>query len=226
MKVIYRLTGIPSTNPSPIYQEDKLKLNRLCLKSFVEAFRYVKPKIYFLVDHADESHCQMIDEVVPFDYEIYRSELGINQTMINSYELATELDDYVLFQECDYIWLPKTGTLFEEALKVLNLVSPYDHRNFYMDKSIHSENTRIKLVEDHHFRTTERNTMTWGTHSSIVRENFDFLVKYGYLDVDVWRDFQFSGYSLWVPLPALATHMVTDYLAPGIDWEAVWKKHQ
>lgn len=226
MKVIYRLTGISSTNPSPIYQDNKLALNRLCLKSFVEGFRDIEPEMIFLVDNAGEEHCQMIDDVVPFTYEIHRTQLGINATMVRSYEIAAQMDDFVLFQECDYLYRPGVGKLFLNALENLALVSPYDHKNFYLDKNIHSDNVRIKIVGNHHFRTTERNTMTWGTHSSIVKENLDFLIKYGYLDVDVWRDFQFSGYPLWVPIPSMATHMVTDYLAPGVDWEAVWKQYQ
>lgn len=226
MKVVYRLTGIPSSNPSPIYWDDKLKLNRVCLKSFVEAFKSVRPDMIFIVDHAGDEHIKMIEEVVPFDYGIIRSEVGINETMIQSYQIAADFDDYVLFEECDYLWLPKTGDLFLNALENLSLVSPYDHRNFYIDHSIHSESARIRLVNDHHFRTTERNTMTWGTHSSIVKDNLDFLIKHGYLDVDVWEDFRFTGHPLWVPIPALATHMITDYLAPGVDWESLWKKYQ
>lgn len=226
MKVIYRITGISSSNPSPIYWDNKLELNRVCLKSFVAGFNDIKPEVIFLLDNAGAEHEQMIDDTCTFDYEIHRSNMGINETMIRSYEIAAQMDDFVLFEECDYLYRPKIGKLFYNALQNLSLVSPYDHRNFYLDKSIHSDTVRLKLVNNHHFRTTERNTMTWGTHASIVKENLDFLIKHGYLDVGVWEDFRFAGYPLWVPIPSMATHMITDYLAPGENWEALWKKYQ
>ena len=225
MKVIYRMCGIPSTNPSPWSQDDKYHLNKICLKSFVEAFRGVKLDIHFLMDYCGKEYSKMVEDI-PFDYEVEFSETGINDTMIRSYEIAEKIDDIVLFQECDYLYRPGVGKLFERVLGQLPIVSPYDHKNFYIDNTIHSPNCEIKLVEGYHFRSTERNTMTWGCHSSIIKENIDTLEKYGYLDNEVWRDLEYAGHRLYVPIPSFATHCVKDYLSPGIDWEARWQELQ
>jgi hypothetical protein len=225
MIVIYRITSVSSSNPSPILYEDKLRLNRLCLRSFREGFIDVCPHTIFIADKCDDKQISMIENEMRWSFEIIRTDLGINETMVKSYELAIRYDDQVLFQECDYLYQPVIGEQFTIALDELKLVSPYDHLNFYKDKSIHSEECRVRVVGEHHFRTTERNTMTWATHTSVVEENLEFLTHHGYLDVGVWEDFRYAGYPLWVPIPSFATHMVKDYLAPGINWSSLWKKY-
>lgn len=225
MKVIYRMTSIQSSNHSPVLYEDKFKLNKLCLKSFREAFVDICPHIHFILDHADKRLDKMIEDTIPWSFEIEHTELGINETMVRSYEIASKYDDYVLFQECDYLYRPVIGAQFLQAIEELKLVSPYDHLNFYQDRSIHSNTCQIEVVMDQHYRTTERNTMTWATTSDIVKENIDRLKYHGYLDVEVWQDLRYAGYPLWVPIPSFATHMVTDYLSPGVDWRSIWQKH-
>jgi len=226
MKVYYRMCGIPSTNPSPWKQDDKFGLNKVCLKSFVEAYRDIKPEVHFILDYCDKSYSEMIDDIVPFDFEIEFTEMGINNTMLRSYELASQVDDVVLFQECDYLYRPNIGKLMVQAVEKFKLVSPYDHLNFYIDRNLHSENCRIDLVNHYHFRSTERDTMTWACHSKMVKENLGILVKHGYLDDVVWRDLLIAGYQLWVPIPSFATHLVKDFMAPGVDWEKIWQKYQ
>lgn len=222
MQVIYRITDIPSSNPSPIYQEDKVKLNKLCLNSFIKGFEDVKPKVTFLADHMNDiSYLK-----TPWEYEVIRTEDGQNKAMLNSYEIASKLEDYVIFQEGDYIYRPNIGKTFLEGMKALGIVSGYDHPNFYHAREYHKEECRIKLVDDHHFRTCERNTMTWGCHSNIIKENLDILNHHGYLDGQVWYDLLERGYPLWTPIPSFATHMVKDCLAPGISWKELWSNIQ
>lgn len=197
-------------------------MNKLCLHSFIKGFEDIKPKVVFLADHMnDVSYLS-----TPWEYEVIRTEDGQNQAMLNSYKIASELDDYVLFQECDYIYRENIGKTYLEAMKALGIVSPYDHPNFYHYRELHGEECRIALVADHHFRTCERNTMTWGCHSNIVRDNLDILNHHGYLDGQVWYDLLERGYPLWTPIKSMATHMVKDCLAPGVDWKELWSNTQ
>lgn len=224
MKIIYRITSIASSNPSPIFQENKNKLSELCLESFLKAFSDVKPKIIFLADHCNcQEMIKRLCESHGYEFEIRESNAGINQTMLDSYKIASELEDYILFQECDYLYRDVIGKTYLEAMKGLGIVSPYDHPNFYHVREYHREECRIKLVDNHHFRTCERNTMTWGCHSNIIKENLDILNHHGYLDGPVWYDLLERGYPLWTPIKSFATHMVKDCLAPGVDWEQIWK---
>jgi len=224
MKVFYRMTSLASTNPSPFSQNDKDTLNEVCLKSFLGGFFDTDISVHFLLDHCSKECITMVKKHVPkATFEV--SESGINATMLRSYELAIEEEGYVLFQECDYLYRPNIGKQYLRALEELDIVSPYDHKNFYIDHDIHNQLCEIQLVDNHHFRTTERNTMTWATHSDIIRENADIFLKYGYLDDQVWYDLAVAGRQLWVPIPSFATHCVTDYLAPGIDWTSIWQKY-
>lgn len=221
MTIIYRMCGIASSNPSPIYQDNKNKLNELCLKSVVTAFSDVKPKFIFLFDQCDEDCVDTDDFPYEFEAEVY--DLGINGTMLEAYKIASELEDYVVFQECDYLYNGVIGKKYLRAMKELGIVSPYDHPNFYHAREYHKEECRIKLVGDYHFRTCERNTMTWGCHTNIIKENLDILNHHGYLDGQVWYDLLERGYPLWTPIPSFATHMVDSCLAPGINWKEIWK---
>lgn len=225
LTVIYRMCGIASTNPSPFYQENKYKLNEVCLKSFIQGFKDISYNIHFILDYCSSEY----DELLKHSGLVYtseHSEAGINQTMLKSYDLATKTDGYVLFQECDYLYRPNIGKAYIEALESLDIVSPYDHKNFYTARDIHKSECNIELIGDTHFRTTERNTMTWGTHSDVIKNNYDTFVKHGYLDDQIWFDLWLAGYKLWVPIPSFATHCVSDYMSPSVNWEELWKIYQ
>lgn len=224
MHVIYRMCGIQSSNPSPVFWEDKQSLNSLCLDSFFEEFKEVRPYTIFLMDHCKDEDFVSVQKC-PFPYEMRRSTLGINETMLESYRIASELpnDEEVLFQECDYVYRPGVAETFRDALHEFDIVSPYDHKNFYMAPDIHSDVCQIRLFQGTHFRTVERDTMTWGCLARVVKECLPILNMYGYLDSDVWHMLrELRGKKLWVPIPSFATHMAKDWLAPSVEWEKLW----
>lgn len=225
MIVFYRMCDVknPLSAKSPVYPEDNFKLAEVCLKSFVLAFGDLKPKVVFICDKCPEEKYQKLIDTVPFEHDTMFTNLGINDTCLLQYELANaESDEIILFQEYDYLYRPLVGKLFEKAVKKYGLVSPYDHRNFYMDRSIHSQECKIDLIDEQHFRTTERNTMTFAMTREAFEHNFEILKRWGYLDNEVWREMRENGNPLWVPIPSMATHMVKDYLAPGLDWGKLW----
>jgi len=226
MIVYYRLCSIPSTNPSPILQDDKFELNKLCLKSFVRAFKDVNPEVVFLADFCGEREAEMVKQIVPFKHSFIPTAIGINETCLMQYEMALKQIEHeeILFLECDYLWNPAVEVQkLVDAIKELGLVSPYDHPNFYKDRSLHSNKCQIELVSNYHFRSTERNTMTFGLRKAILQDNIDLFNEFGYLDGQVWYDLLERGYPLWTPIKTMATHMVVDNLSPSIDWEAQWK---
>ncbi len=226
MIVYYRLCDIKSelSQKSPILSDNLYELNKLCLKSFVEAFKDVENlKVVFICDYCPEKkYKRMIEAYVPFRKDIYFTQRGINETCLLQYVMAKEVEGTILFQECDYLYRPNTGVLLEKAINHFGLVSPYDHRNYYIDRSIHSKKCEIELFDNHHFRTTERNTMTFGMTSEVFRKNYESLVRWGYLDGDVWKELKVNGSTLWVPIPSMATHMVKDFMAPGVAWEELY----
>ena len=227
MIVYYRLCSIASTNPSPVFQEDKYLLNKLCLKSFVKAFKNVKPTVIFLADFCGEREEEMIKQIVPFEYSFIPTAMGINDTALLQWEMASKQgDDLIFFLECDYLWNEEKGVAepFVEGIKTLGLVSPYDHPNFYRTKDLHSNKCEIELVSDYHFRSTERNTLTFGIRKDVLLKNLDIFNKYGYLDGDTWYEIKARGQNLYVPIPSMATHMVVNNLAPSINWSKLYER--
>lgn len=208
----------------PVFADDIFKLNVLSLNSFILAYFEVNPKVTFICDFCPKEKYDAILSAVPFKHDVIYTKVGINRTALMQYDLALDSqEDTILFQECDYLYVPYSGILMEKAIRHFGLVSPYDNRNFYIDYSIHSKKTTLELFEDYHFRTVERNTMTFGMTKEAFVRNYDILKHYGYLDNEVWKEIAINNYPLWTPVPALATHMVADYLAPSLSWKQLWE---
>lgn len=234
MQVYYRMSPKNSAHEArrPRHAFDKINLARYCLRSFVEAFREVNPEMYFILDNCDEDEwTSMIDEVSPFEDCIELIDRKDNTPLMGydhtSYykqlDLAKNDHDYVLFQEDDYVYLPGSGKKLLEALKVLEFVSPYDHLEFYTRAlEYHKPPFDIRLVGDHHWRTIDFCTMTWGCHSDRLLDYWDELHLHGCWDKDTWTEMGKRGAKLWTPIPSLATHMHRDFLSPGINWEEVF----
>jgi hypothetical protein len=233
MQIYYRLSPKNSAHEArrPRHAFDKINLARYCLRSFVDAFKEVRPTINFILDNCSGEWDEMINEVCTLDKEIHhivRDDLtppmGYDHTSYyRQLEMARKIDDYVLFQEDDYVYLPGAGKKLSEALKVLEFVSPYDHLEFYTrNKEFHKPPFDIKLVGDQHWRTIDFNTMTWGCHSSRLNTYWDTLHLRGCWDKDTWDEMGKKGAKLWTPIPSLATHMHKDFLSPSINWEEIF----
>jgi hypothetical protein len=124
----------------------------------------------------------------------------------------------ILFNECDHLWRENTGTILEAGIKELGLVSGYDHPDLYTRYDIHLKETEIKIVDNYHFRKSLRNVMTWGIRNDVFKKTADIWKKYGYLDDENWKEARTRDVGLWTALPALETHMVKAFMAPGVDW--------
>lgn len=218
--VYYRITSIPSTNPSPVLQENKDALNELCLKSFISAFKQIEPYTVFICDHCSDDTMEMIERVYPFKKKILYTKLGQNGTSLKQYELAREQDADIYFAESDYIYREDSGIELLNGLQELNLVSPYDHPDHYHTDYV----PKLRLINNHHWRSAENNTMTWAVTNKLFKDHYDIFYKYGYLDKEVWSDLQKEGHELFVPIPSIATHMVTSCLAPAVDFEQIWQR--
>lgn len=214
MIVYYRLCHIPSTNPPPVFEDDKYRLNRLCLKSFVTAFEKVNPHVVFLCDYCPPEYTQMIESLVPFTKEIIHTQIGINETCLKQYDLYEKTtEDKVLFIECDYLWVG-SGKTIVQAIEELDFVSPYDHPDKYDLKEV----SEIRIAGNHHFKSTISTTSTFACRRDKYNEFIEVFKKYGYIDHTRWVEVKEKGGTLWSPIPTLATHMVKSYLSPTIEW--------
>jgi hypothetical protein len=109
-----------------------------------------------------------------------------------------------------------------EAALEFDFISPYDHPDKYKEGMI-PENIEYKQLGSQKWRTTDSTTSTFMARGSKVKEQLDLFRSYGWDDHKRWLDLGTKGYKLWTPLPSLATHMVEDYMAPGIDWKSIYE---
>jgi len=174
----------------------------------------------FICDHCSEDTLEMIYNVCPFEKEVIVTHLGQNGTSLKQYELAREQDLDIYFAESDYVYQEGSGLKLLDGLKETGLVSPYDHLDHYKTSYV----PKLKLINNYHWRSAENNTMTWAVSNKLFKDHYDIFYKYGYLDKEVWDDLRAKGHELFVPIPSLATHMVTNALAPQVQWEEIWQK--
>jgi hypothetical protein len=132
MKVIYRIADAQSSlsQPSP-YPDSRQYQNEICLKSFVNSFVNTNINISFILDNCKEGWEKLLKKV-PFEYDVIRTLDGIDQNCRRAVKMALEAKDDVIFQECDYLWVPNFGIDYIDAIKELGFVSPYDHPMDYI----------------------------------------------------------------------------------------------
>lgn len=211
LNVIYRICDIQSTNPPPIFAEDRFLLNLYCFQSFTKAFEGMDIKIHFLLDNSSSEWDKILAKC-PFDYQLERSEKGIDYSFRIAMEIAREVHDDVLLQECDYYFLPNTGKEIEKAIQHFGFISHYDHPDKYPGMA------NLTVFNNRHWRTAVSTTTTFGARKDKIELFYDDLIKYGYLDHCKWVDLGNKGEQLFTPIPSIATHMVKDYIPSGVKW--------
>ena len=142
----------------------------------------------------------------------------------------------ILIQEDDYLYLPGAESGMLNALEYSHYVTGYLHPDKFMDPALggnpstHGENisepTRVIQTKDHFWMMTNSTTGTFGV-------KLETLLS----DLSVWRQFtkgkalledynafmklRAKGRTLLMPIPTLATHVMTQWLAPltGTDYQ-------
>lgn len=224
MKVFYRLC--PLTNPNKLRPiRGKIPLIKACFNSFKEAFKDVKPAVHFILDNPTDELYYFLKGECPFDYVIEEHEHstmeGGNQaTYFRQLDLASQTEDKVFLLEDDYFFLSMAGKVIENALDTLDIVTPYDHPQYYVEQPHLDFNRQIRLVDNHHFSTTPDTTLTFATTGKIIKENIELFKSHSFWDAHMWREIrEKTDLKLWYPIPSLATHMESDFLSPSINWE-------
>lgn len=207
MKVIYRVSPFSQDNASPIYPLDKDKLVKLSYDSFKTAGKY---DTIFLLDRC--SYDFFDGNVIHF--------VGTNKqtSLIKAYEIAYDINDDILFVEDDYLWLPDTLEKIEQALQEFKLVSPYDHPDHYVHPEFAPKH-ELRLYNGQVWRSGVSNTHTFAVNKDYFMEHFNTFMRYGVNDHAMFKTLPDN---IWQPVPSFATHLVSQYMAPNIDWKSVW----
>jgi hypothetical protein len=146
--------------------------------------------------------------------------------------------DLVYLSEDDYLYVPaafRDLVTAAEAIPEASYFTLYDHRDRYTrTDDADGGRARIYLAGAHHWRTVESTCMSYGARVGALRADarVHAWACRGAIPEDraMWRRIQGYGWRgllrarrhrLVSPIPTLATHLETEYLAPGVDWRAV-----
>jgi hypothetical protein len=215
LQVIYR--ACPLTNPDKIRPiPDKTELVKTCFRSFLDAFTGVDYQLTVLLDKPNDS---LHEFFAPYQVEeTYYADFdeGNIRSFHRQIDLALEAKQPFFFLEDDYYFLPGAGEKLAAAINQFPLVTPYDHPGYYSEDT-HDYKRNVQIVGGHHWQTVISTTLTFGgQHETLVAEA-QTMKKYGWADHPMFCDIT-QRYSLWCPIPSLATHCEVPHLAPCINW--------
>lgn len=199
--VAYRVYPKLGRNAYLLEGWDKYKLSEVCLKSFLRSLSGVNYKIYAILDNCPQKYHSLFSDLVPSDQlEIIRLPgIGNSATFAEQVKvLLTQNDsEIVYFSEDDYFYLDNT---FSEMLEVIkrkevDFVTPYDHPDYYEDKSkpetlrysnLHRYKSEI-IFEKRHWRTVTSTCCTFLTTKSTLKETLEYFKLYPTLyDHGMW----------------------------------------
>jgi hypothetical protein len=152
-------------------------------------------------------------------------------------ERALELpdNDFVLFQEDDYLHLPGSYQALIEALeRGFPYVTLYDAPDKYIPANYGgnpyidedgADATKVYLTKSRHWRITNSTTMTFACRVRTLREDMPIWEKWTSgthpHDFQTFLELREKGRFVVSPIPSLSTHCEIGWLAPLIDWSQI-----
>jgi hypothetical protein len=206
-----------------------------CFNNFLKVYERIKGKQSFSIV-CDGEFPEWLT-IKPFMRFVQLGNVGNAQSFWRAYNEALKCldDDWVYFAEDDYIYLPNAMEELELAMQSLNVdfITLYDHPGRYEDLPEHNltdGKNVIKLSGSRHWRSSPSTPMTFAASVKALRACYDLF--------DIWtnrdgytvswelfprlqglRGEKDYGFRLMGPMPSLATHCVTGYLSPCVDWK-------
>jgi hypothetical protein len=193
LAVAYRIYPRVSKIPA-VFPEDKLRLAKLCLRSFRESLGDLKVKIFALLDGCPSEFDELLTECFDADdLELIRLDgIGNRKTFARQIEVLLDQQDSdaVYFAEDDYFYLPGQ---FERMLTFLrtfpdaDFISPYDHPDYYV-LPLHGAVQEARELDGQNWCTAGSTCLTFLTTKKMLAESQRVLRTYAYgnLDVSLW----------------------------------------
>lgn len=208
MNIYYRVSPYLSIHPNPL-GKDKKKIVYECFNSFKKGL--TDQKLFIIADNVPTDWYELFK-----GYPIIKSKTGNVETFHRQIDEACKLEgEKVFFVEDDYLWKEDAITKIEEALDTFGLVSPYDHPAHYTEERFKHQPKRMRLIKNQTWREAPSNTLTFATWSDIIKKNRYKIESFGIRDHEMFASLD---HDLYVPVPSLATHLVTNLLAPNQTW--------
>lgn len=168
LAVAYRIYPKVSKTP-PVFNDNKLKLSELCLKSFKNSLGSMKVKIWAILDNCPQEYEELFKKYFDEkDLEIINLPgIGNRGTIKKQVQILTEqnVSKIVYFAEDDYFYLSnqfETIVNFIKNNKNVDFLSPYDNPDYY-NLDLHKYTSQIKIFGNRHWRTVSCTTLSFLT---------------------------------------------------------------
>jgi len=251
--IAYRIYPWISKKPL-FFDDDKLKLTELGIKSYLAGLWKLNAKTLFLLDWCSLEYDSMIEKLcwTRYQYEIYHyNKIGNFWTFAEQIRLLEQQNqsEYIYFAEDDYLYAPDSIMIWLAFLKQnpSDFITLYDHSDNYRLFFQAQYHPSIALYDNMHRRTNVstcltfmcskatlkryketfltycKNNYDYGIRLSITKQNIiphskdHFFMNLRALRYNPYR-FIFQNKShVFSPIPSLATHLESTWVAPGVD---------
>ncbi len=153
------------------------------------------------------------------------------QNSKNFKKISSE-NELIYFVENDYLHTIDSKKNLIDAFKLkVHYVSLYDHPDYYdnLKKLIDFRQVldnpikKVLLGKYRHWATTASTTCTFAVKKKTLMEDYEYFKKMCKRDIPrdnkIFTQLTNKGRLLIIPIPSLATHIETNYLAPLINWK-------
>lgn len=196
------------TKPTPIFNNDKYQLSKLCIKSFSNSLKGIKAKIFILLDNCPDNYEQLFrDYLESHTLEIIRlNGEGNAATFLRQCDLLLNQtdSDIIYFAEDDYFYLESA---FQEMIKLIkendvHFITPYNHPDTY-NHPLHSYKKEILKSKSMDWIRTMSTTMTFMTKKQYLKETYQIFKSYGKNNYDT---------SIWMAITKLNAYSIATFL--------------
>ncbi len=191
--IAYRIYPEVSKKPF-VYQNNKIELAKLCLKSLRRSLGKLNVKVFALLDDCPAEYEKLFRSIFNEEELIILKYNGIGNRATFEKQIEILLDqnfsENIYFAEDDYYYLPNQ---FGGMIELLNqypkgiFISPYDHPDYYT-LDFHRNKHRIQILNNKHWRTANSTCLTFLTKKNVLKMTKDVFNSYsiGNLDSSLW----------------------------------------
>ena len=212
-----------------------------CLKNFINVFGV--DNLYIIADNVSDNTYEFLKSFNINSNNIFRTNFGNGAASFRkalSLSLQNfDVNDSVYFVEDDYLHLNNANKVLLEGLEIFDYVTLYDHPDKYISAgtvknkvvgnpliSDNSEETRVYLTENTHWKLTNSSTMTFACKVSVLKQDLKNILEFVKTDFpydfNMFRSLIISNKrKLGVCIPGMSTHGESIYLSPLVDWEKI-----
>lgn len=217
MHIIYRMCPEGNPNKERPQNMSKMELIKVCFDSVIKAFP--NAEYTFLIDKPSVEIVDLADSCPrPHSIETTHHEdwgTGNMMSFRRQLEIAVGLDKVLLLED-DYYFNEGSGEIIESALDELQFLTPYDHPGYYTE-DIHSYKRHVRMAGNHHWQNVTSTCLTFASKGEHIKRVKGTMEEFGWADHPMWSELT-KLYDLWSPIPSLATHMETPFIAPKMEW--------